>query len=72
MCDFQFYIERPDGVSSTLDYRRFASDKAALDHARELLQAHASAVRVRIWRDDEPEVVVARAPDPSRPDPKFA
>lgn len=72
MCEFQFYLERPDGVAPTLDYRQFPSESAAVTHARGLLNAHASAVRVRIWRGDKPLLVVARAPGDPDPDPRFA
>lgn len=70
MCDYEFYLERDDGVSSTADYQRLGSEPAALKHARRLLKQHASAARVRVWRDDRQVIVVRRTANDA--DPKFA
>lgn len=70
MCDYQFYLERSDGVSSTADYQQLRSEPAAVNHARRLLTQHSSAVRVRVWRNDKQVLVVGRAAND--PDPRYA
>jgi hypothetical protein len=57
---FTFYPCRADGSSTAFESFELANTAAAMVRARRVLEEHASAVRVVIWKDERRVGVVER------------
>lgn len=53
MATYLFYPRLPGGSASSFTAVDLADDSEAVTHAQALLEEHASAVEVAIWRGDD-------------------
>lgn len=70
MAAFLFYPRLPDGACLTFVMANLANDGAALEHAVQVLNDHASAMAVSVWQGERHVATYQRpAARPSWKDP---